>query len=117
MAQFETLRSTCQSLSLDSQQKAGLEGQVQELMRMNAQWQQAHQSLTSESESLRQRAVEVQQLQAEVMQLRQFQQMCHHLEQQLREADEKLEAANAEAAGVREERRSEQGTIQRLQAL
>eukprot|EP00413_Alexandrium_margalefii_P030021 CAMPEP_0204556154 /NCGR_PEP_ID=MMETSP0661-20131031/29388_1 /ASSEMBLY_ACC=CAM_ASM_000606 /TAXON_ID=109239 /ORGANISM="Alexandrium margalefi, Strain AMGDE01CS-322" /LENGTH=69 /DNA_ID=CAMNT_0051563259 /DNA_START=18 /DNA_END=223 /DNA_ORIENTATION=+ len=69
MAQFESLRGTCQSLSLDSQQKAGLEGQVQELMRMNAQWQQAHQSLTSESEGLRQRTLQLQQLEAEVLRL------------------------------------------------
>lgn len=29
---------TCQNLTMDSQQKSGLEGQVNELLRMNAQW-------------------------------------------------------------------------------
>ena len=35
---------------------------MNELLRMNAQWQQAHQSLNAESESMRQRLGEVEQL-------------------------------------------------------
>jgi len=117
MAQFESLRETCQSLSLDSQQKAGLEGQVQELTRMNAQWQQLHQNQTSEFEGLRQRTQELQQLEAEVLQLRQCKEACGRLERQLREAEERLEASSADSARCQDERRSEHATIQRLQAL
>jgi len=115
MTQFESLRATCQSLSLDSQQKAALEGQVQELARMNAHWQQAHQSLTSESEALRQKAAEVHQLQAEMAQLRQYEQAYRVLEGRLQEAENRLQTAGTDSSRFEQERLADQMLIRRLQ--
>jgi len=117
MTQFQTLSSNCESLSLETEQKAGLEGQVQELVRMNAQWQEAHQNLTSESESLRERAVELHRLQAENAQLRQFREACSVLEHELSQADGGLEALRTEVVQLQYGRNTDQATISRLQAL
>jgi len=117
MAQFETLRSTCQSLSLDAQQKAGMEAQVQELMRMNAQWQQAHQSMNMEAEHLRLRAEKSHRLESEVDQLREYQRAYARLEERLQEAEASLDASEREAVQLRNERSNDHGTIQRLQAV
>jgi len=115
MTQFESLRNTCQSLSLDSQQKAEMELQVQELSKMNAQWQQAHQSLSSESELLRQRANEVHQLTAEVSRLRQFEQGWAVMEGRLQEAEARVLEAGAAVSRHEQDRLSEHTMIQRLQ--
>jgi len=117
MKQFESLRATCQNLSLDAQGKAELEGQVQELMRMNAQWQHAHHALSSESEGLRQRAENLQQLQAEVEQLRRVEATCVALQSRLHEAEGQIEAAREEAEHLNNARQSDYETIHRLQAL
>jgi len=115
MTQFESLRNTCQSLSLDSQQKAEMELQVQELSKMNAQWQQVHQSLSSESELLRQRANEVHQLTAEVSRLRQFEQGWAVMEGRLQEAEARVLEAGAAVSRHEQDRLSEHTMIQRLQ--
>merc|ERR1719277_804338 len=113
MAQFETLRVTF----LNPQQKAEMEAQMQELMRMNAQWQQAHQSLSADAESLRQQAVEKNQLQSEVENLQHLERAVGLLQARLQEAEAQLEEVTGEAQQLREMRESDQGTIQRLQAV
>jgi len=117
MTQFESLRATCQTLSADAQQKPGLEGQVQELTRMNVQWQQAHQSLSQETAELRQRAEQAQGLQTEVVQLREYQLACERLRDRLLEVEGTLEGAHKEAEQLRTERATDLGTIHRLQAV
>lgn len=117
MTQFESLRNTCGELSAESQQKVGLESQVQELLRMNAQWQEAHGRLTAESEGLRSRVTEGQQLQSEVVQLRHYERACVELEQRLRDTEAQLEAVGAEMAQSRETREGDQATISRLQTV
>lgn len=115
LTQFESLRSTCESLSLDSQQKLELEGQVQELSRMNSHWQRAHENLTSESEVLRNQATEMQQLQAEVAKLRQFEQLYIALGAEIHEA-ERLQTEMAGALEKSQQARSDdQSTLLRLQ--
>eukprot|EP00928_Gymnodinium_smaydae_P036369 TRINITY_DN25433_c1_g4_i1.p1 TRINITY_DN25433_c1_g4~~TRINITY_DN25433_c1_g4_i1.p1 ORF type:complete len:549 (-),score=177.86 TRINITY_DN25433_c1_g4_i1:36-1682(-) len=117
MTQFESLRTTCENLSLDAQQKAGLESQVQELMKVNVQWQQAHQSLNDEKEGLQHHVGELQQLRAEVAQLRRVEAACSVLEERLREADARLDEQANENARLQGEGLSAQATIQRLQSL
>ncbi|CAK0891736.1 unnamed protein product, partial [Prorocentrum cordatum] len=113
MAQFETLRGTF----LNPQQKAEMEARMQELMRMNAQWQQAHQSLSADAESLRQQAVEKNQLQSEVDNLQHLERAVGMLQARLQEAEGQLEEVTGEAQQLREMREADQGTIQRLQAV
>eukprot|EP00930_Biecheleria_cincta_P064306 TRINITY_DN4986_c0_g1_i1.p1 TRINITY_DN4986_c0_g1~~TRINITY_DN4986_c0_g1_i1.p1 ORF type:complete len:1047 (-),score=400.60 TRINITY_DN4986_c0_g1_i1:179-2959(-) len=115
MTQFESLSATCQTLSLDSQQKSGLESQVAELIQMNAQWQQAHQNLNAQSEDLRKRALDSHQLQSEVARLRQFEHAVLDMEAQLRHAEQQLELKTQEAASMASVHESNALTIQRLQ--
>ncbi|CAJ1425368.1 unnamed protein product [Effrenium voratum] len=116
MKQFESLSQTCQNLTMDSQQKAGLEGQVNELLRMNAQWQHAHQSLNAESETLRQKLQQVEQLQLEVRRLQPLAQQSLELEMRLREAEQSLDQHRDALSQAQQLRAQENSTVQRLQA-
>ncbi|CAE7516329.1 unnamed protein product [Symbiodinium natans] len=113
--QVETLREACQNLTTDHQQKAGLEGQVAQLLRMNAQWQQAHQNLNAESEGLRQRLVEVERLQLEVRRLQPFEEASNELEAKLKEAELQLEQRSQALTDLQRQRAADAAAIQRLQ--
>lgn len=115
MTQFESLRQTCQNLSLEAQQKTGLEGQMAELMRMNAQWQQVHQSVNEEAETLRKRSAAHEQLQQEVEQLREVQEVCRLMDLRLREAETQAEELRAGHDRHQAERADDRDTIRRLQ--
>lgn len=117
MTQFESLQTTCTSLTQDSQQKSGLEGQVQELLRMNAQWQQAHQILMAETDGLRQRATESHRLEAEVVQLRQYEQAVQELQARLVDTEAQLDFRTAELELLQRERKECSVTIERLESL
>jgi len=82
---------------------------------MNAQWQQVHQNVTAESESLRQRALENHQLQSEVNHLRQYQQAYAELERRLSTSEQLLAERNLDAENVHALRSGDAATIQRLQ--
>jgi len=110
LTQFETLKQTCQGLSIDSKQKAELEEQVQELAQMNAQWQQVHQNMSSESEQLRKQAAEVHFLQGEVQRLRQFEQGWGGVQ----ELEQRLHEALVQVSMHDQEREEDRATIQRL---
>eukprot|EP00747_Dinoflagellata_sp_TGD_P095931 gnl/TRDRNA2_/TRDRNA2_166667_c2_seq1.p1 gnl/TRDRNA2_/TRDRNA2_166667_c2~~gnl/TRDRNA2_/TRDRNA2_166667_c2_seq1.p1 ORF type:complete len:618 (+),score=186.22 gnl/TRDRNA2_/TRDRNA2_166667_c2_seq1:1-1854(+) len=115
MLQFESLRTTCQNLSLDAQQKAAMEKQVQELTQVNAQWQQAHQNATQETDNLKQQANEMQHLLSEVAQLRTYQHACQRLEERLNEAEATIARSADEMMRLQEAHMADQNTIQRLQ--
>eukprot|EP00929_Paragymnodinium_shiwhaense_P029135 TRINITY_DN16768_c0_g1_i2.p1 TRINITY_DN16768_c0_g1~~TRINITY_DN16768_c0_g1_i2.p1 ORF type:complete len:738 (-),score=305.87 TRINITY_DN16768_c0_g1_i2:98-2311(-) len=117
MTQFESLRATCENLSLDAQQKASLETQVQQLTHMNAQWQQAHDTLHVESEGLRRQAAELQQLHAEVARLQRFEGVAVSLQERLNEAERQLETAGDQDSRLQQSRQSDLQTIQRLQEV
>jgi len=92
-----------------------LEAQVQELLHMNAQWQQAHQHLSQEVDLLRHRTYEHDQLKAEVLQLRSGRYEVNRLQEQLKDAELAMQEAQLEASQLQAASESERGTIQRLQ--
>mmetsp|Transcript_24118 Transcript_24118/g.55696 ORF Transcript_24118/g.55696 Transcript_24118/m.55696 type:complete len:301 (-) Transcript_24118:90-992(-) len=94
---------------------ASLEAQVQELLHMNAQWQQAHHHLSQEVDLLRHRTYEFDQLKAEVLQLRSGRYELNRLQEQLREAELAMQEAQLEASQLKEASDSERSTILRLQ--
>lgn len=115
MKQFESLSATCQNLTMDSQQKAGLEGQVAELLRMNAQWQHAHSSLNAESESMRQRLMQVDELQLEVRRLEPFEAAVRDMETRLQETEQSLDEHRHALIEAQQLRSHDSGAVQRLQ--
>jgi len=117
MSQFQTLRETCQNLTLDAQQKAGFESQVQELTVMNQQWQQAHQVHQAESETLRQKAAETHQLKTEVTQLKVHSQASVQLQDRVELLEGRIISTQAETQRLQDERQLDQGTIHRLHGI
>jgi len=115
MKQLESVSETCQNLTMDSQQKSGLEGQVNELLRMNAQWQQAHQNLNAESESMRQRLVQVEQLQLEVRRLEPFEAAAREMELRLQDTEQSLEQHRNALIEAQQLRSHDSTAVQRLQ--